>query len=130
MSPAVAPKPGLRARVIPKRDKGNALISLLNEQQEEEEISDGPSFYDGEFYRAPRIRMEHRRVADVSISHDGKYAFATALAVEDYEIPSQNPEFVDDNGEGEPIHEPEWGDEGWDDIEGDLDELWRSMFLG
>ena len=54
------------------------------------------------------VKEEDRQVADLSISHDGEYAIAVCMAVDEvYEVDMMA---VTDTGKGDPIHEPEWGD--------------------
>ena len=61
--------------------------------------------------RRSLVKEEDRQLADLSISHDGDYAVAVCMAVgEEYEADST---VLVDNGEGDPIHEPEWGDKGF-----------------
>ena len=57
------------------------------------------------------IQEEDRQLADLSISHDGEYAIAVCLALD--EVCGEDPEPIIDDGTGEPIHEPEWGDVGF-----------------
>lgn len=57
------------------------------------------------------IKEEDRQLADLSISHDGDYAIAMCMALD--EAPDGCFEPVMDDGTGEPIHEPEWGDNGF-----------------
>lgn len=57
------------------------------------------------------IKEEDRQLADLSISHDGDYAIAVCMALD--EAPDGYPEPVMDDGTGEPIHEPVWGDNGF-----------------
>ena len=57
------------------------------------------------------VKEEDRQLADLSISHDGDYAVAVCMAVdEEHEVDTM---VLIDNGEGDPIHEPEWGDRGF-----------------
>ncbi|MCJ1479434.1 hypothetical protein MMC13_008120 [Lambiella insularis] len=63
------------------------------------------------FARPLRTIETERRVADLSISHDGSYAIAVCMALdEDWE---ESNHAVIDSGEGESIHEPQWGDQGF-----------------
>ena len=63
------------------------------------------------YQRNSLVRMEDRRFADASISHDGDYAFAICHALD--EPFNQGSEPLTDNGHGDPIHEPEYGDRGF-----------------
>ncbi|KAL9103156.1 MAG: hypothetical protein Q9163_001761 [Psora crenata] len=68
----------------------------------------GPVYY----ARRSKVNESDRQVADVNISHDGKYAVAVAMAV-DEPVSDAKGEHIMDDGEGLPKHEPQWGDEGW-----------------
>ncbi|MCJ1284491.1 hypothetical protein MMC26_003823 [Xylographa opegraphella] len=63
------------------------------------------------FLRQVMIKEEDKRLADVSISHDGEYATAVCLAL-DEEI-EEVLEPLADFGDGDPLHEPQWGDRGF-----------------
>ncbi|MCJ1403970.1 hypothetical protein MMC11_007193 [Xylographa trunciseda] len=63
------------------------------------------------FVRHLSVKEEDKRLADVSISHDGGYATAVCLAL-DEEIEEILEPLVD-SGDGEPLHEPKWGDRGF-----------------
>lgn len=65
------------------------------------------------FIRRAKIADEDRQLADVSISHDGKYAMAVCIALDEAFHPDQEKPAIIDDGTGEPLHEPEWADEGW-----------------
>ena len=77
----------------------------------------GPPHADKEIYRRRRlIRDEERQEADLSISHDGEYAFAVCLALnEEVDSIGHEDKPVLDDGSGPPIHEPEYGDTGFED---------------
>lgn len=65
------------------------------------------------FKRRARIANEDRQLAQLSISHDGGYATAVCIALdEEVDIAHRKPMIIDD-GSGDPLHEPEWADEGW-----------------
>ena len=74
------------------------------------------SYPNKEIFRRRRLILdEERQEADLSISHDGDYAIAVCLAL-DEEVDSighENKPVLDD-GKGEPIHEPEYGDAGFE----------------
>ena len=63
------------------------------------------------FLRQLLSKEEDKRLADVSISHDGEYATAVCLAL-DEEIEGVLDPIVD-FGDGDPLHEPKWGDRGF-----------------
>ena len=85
--------------------------------------------YSGQQFYPRRSRRsdddEGREIAEVSLSHDGNYATATCLASKRPHAVGAQKDFLDDSagafyrhallddGHGEPIHEPIWGDEGW-----------------
>ena len=76
---------------------------------------EGKTGYEKFFKRRAKIADEDRQYAELSITHDGEYATAVCLAcVEDVENRKQKPPFID-YGSGDPLHEPEWGDEGFFD---------------
>lgn len=71
----------------------------------------GIPFQEPIFVRQLLTTQEERRVADLSISHDGNYAVAVCMALnEDWE---ETPPPVIDSGEGKSIHEPQLGDLGF-----------------
>ncbi|KAI4133221.1 MAG: hypothetical protein LQ338_000279 [Usnochroma carphineum] len=65
------------------------------------------------FVRETRIKDEEQQIAELSISHDGEYAVAVCMALDEPLDRKEAIEFVFDDGSGEPLHEPEWGDRGW-----------------
>ena len=68
------------------------------------------------FLRQLLVKEEDKRLADVSISHDGEYATAVCLAL-DEEI-EEVLEPVVDFGDSDPLHEPRWGDRGFGEAVG------------
>lgn len=64
--------------------------------------------------RRALVKEENRQVARLSISHDGGYAVAVCMAFNDErdEGPAVEEPIVDD-GEGDALHQPIWGDEGF-----------------
>ena len=82
---------------------------LRNEQFSKNQSSETK----GLIKRRVRITDDDRQLAELSISHDGNYATAVCMALDEKgDNAQQKPDIVDD-GVGDPIHEPEWGDEGW-----------------
>lgn len=67
------------------------------------------------YYRRSRVKESDRQVAEINISHDGDYAIAVCMAFDPPGSIVQEKTIVD-NGEGLPLHEPQWGDEGWLDL--------------
>ncbi|MCJ1409648.1 hypothetical protein MMC19_003730 [Ptychographa xylographoides] len=64
------------------------------------------------YTRQHLVEEDERRRADLSISHDGRYATAVCIALD--ETFAENLQPILDNGEGAPIHEPIWGDMGFE----------------
>ena len=67
--------------------------------------------------RRSRVAMQDRREADASLSHDGEYAVAVCQALD--EAAETAAECITDNGQGQPLHEPEYGDLGFADSSAD-----------
>ncbi|KAI4138867.1 MAG: hypothetical protein L6R39_006570 [Caloplaca ligustica] len=65
------------------------------------------------FIRRKRFKEEEQQVAEINISHDGDYATAVCLALDEPQEMKARCEYVVDDGSGEPLHEPTWGDRGW-----------------
>lgn len=65
------------------------------------------------FKRRARIADEDRQVAELTISHDGEYAIAVCIALDEEVDNAQGKPVIMDDGSGDPLHEPEWADEGW-----------------
>ena len=63
------------------------------------------------FLRQQLTKEEDSRLADVSISHDGEYATAVCLALDEEIEKILDP--IVDFGDGDPLHEPKWGDRGF-----------------
>ena len=81
------------------------------------------------YERSALIKEEDRQVAEGSISHDGRYAIAMCLALnESREHSDNNSGDIVDDGSGDPIHEPIWGDEGFLGAEG-LEDLKEAALL-
>lgn len=53
-----------------------------------------------------------RQVADISITHEHEMAFAVCTALNQVD-PDSEVKAITDEGATPPIHQPEWGDEGW-----------------
>ena len=70
---------------------------------------DGSSQY---LKRRAKVEESQRQIAQLSISHDGDTAVAVCLASDETE-PEPEQKSVIDDGRHDPIHEPQWGDEGW-----------------
>ena len=74
------------------------------------------------FERSMLYREEDQQVAELSLSHDGDYAVAVCMALDELSNTDYTQSFITDDGSGDPIHEPEWGDRGFLDAL-DYDEL-------
>ena len=60
------------------------------------------------------MKEDERQSAEVSISHDGDHAIAVCMALDEApEEMEEGTEILDDDGSGEPIHEPVWADVGF-----------------
>lgn len=64
------------------------------------------------FERRSKVDESERQIAEVNISHDGNTAVAVCMALDQPESHFELERTIDD-GTGLPIHEPQWGDEGW-----------------
>ncbi|KAL8927487.1 MAG: hypothetical protein Q9208_002292 [Pyrenodesmia sp. 3 TL-2023] len=64
-----------------------------------------------------RIKDEEQQIAEISISHDGDYSVAVCMALDEPSTKKDAVEYIVDDGVGEPLHEPEWGDKGWLDTD-------------
>ena len=63
--------------------------------------------------RRERVKAKDSQRAEVSISHDGDYAIAMCMAADETVKHVVEESYIVDDGSGDPIHEPVWGDEGW-----------------
>ncbi|KAL8726254.1 MAG: hypothetical protein Q9181_006123 [Wetmoreana brouardii] len=63
--------------------------------------------------RKAKLETDQPQVAEISISHEKKYAVAMCVALDEQLDGPSDIEYVLDDGTGEPLHEPLWGDEGW-----------------
>lgn len=59
------------------------------------------------------VKMDDRQVAELSISHDGPYVIAVCMACDEEVKELEGPIYLADDGSGDPMHEPIWGDRGW-----------------
>ena len=66
------------------------------------------------FSRRSKVNESERQMARISISHDKGYATAVCIAL-DRPFGEVRDRVIHDDGEGLPLHEPSWGDEGWFD---------------
>ena len=70
---------------------------------------------EGSLYaRRKKVQEEDRQVAEVSLSHERRYAVAVCMASDEDSAPQDGLVLVDD-GIGDSIHVPEQGDRGWQD---------------
>lgn len=69
------------------------------------------------FVRGARVKDQEQQIAEISISHDHDYAVAVCMALDEKTRSRDTIEYIVDDGSGEPFHEPEWGDEGWLEIQ-------------
>ncbi len=59
------------------------------------------------------VQEEDRQIAELSISHDGPYVIAVCMALDEEATDYRSVAPIVDDGSGEPVHEPSWGDKGW-----------------
>lgn len=98
------------------RGFGKGSKELLKGPLDDDAIQEAKQTNAGTFTRRRKVKMTERQMAEINISHDGDYAVAVCMALDS---PGFNPEgrLIVDDGTGEAIHEPQWGDEGWLDPE-------------
>jgi phosphopantetheinyl transferase (holo-ACP synthase) len=75
-------------------------------------------------YRRRRAKIDEsqRQIAEISISHDGNTA--VAMCVASVEPGSEKePKLIVDDGSSPPMHEPQWGDHGFLQYEGNVKRL-------
>lgn len=105
MSHAVAEKRGLKPKTFKAFKLGLVVPSV------EAKLS-------GMYFRPKLVRPEDRQTADLSISHDGEYAVALVQAIVDPSSENNiDLETIEDDGNGEPIHQPQFGDAGFLDVD-------------
>ena len=110
MDPRVASLRGLKRSRLSSKSRSATASS----ESPTEDLSDGESVESGTNYqRFPLIKEEDRQVAEGSISHDGEYVVATCMALNESDGQRDNGHTIADDGSGDPIHEPVWGDEGF-----------------
>jgi len=63
--------------------------------------------------RHAKVNPSDRQIAEISISHDGDLASAVCVAFDPPILQHAERKLIADDGEGPPMHEPQWGDEGW-----------------
>ena len=106
-----------RARGLRGHNNGSAAVAKSESEDEEsalgqfmlEKGNHGEKF----FRRRAKIAPEDRQYADLSISHDGEYATAVCMALDEGAAVSESQAEIIDDGTGPPLHEPEWGDNGF-----------------
>ncbi|KAL8656831.1 MAG: hypothetical protein Q9226_002523 [Calogaya cf. arnoldii] len=111
MSPEVAIK-----RDLSKAQSPNAGTcgQIVNSQFVSNTQTTSPHGAGGRFFiRKARIREEDQQIAEISISHDNEYAVAVCMALAEDSHSGDRPRWILDDGLGEPLHEPEWGDSGY-----------------
>ena len=73
-----------------------------------------PTMDNPSYVRRDRVKAEERQVAEMNITHDGDYVVAVCMAFDEAcERKDEEIQPIVDNGVGDPIHEPVWGDEGF-----------------
>ena len=116
MSPSVATQRGLRGFVSKSYGLHKEALMTRDEPRKERPSQKESDRDKGDHYhRGSRVRDSDRQVAEINISHDGDYAIAVCMAFDPSESTFKQKTIID-KGEGLPLHEPEWGDEGWFDL--------------
>ena len=113
MTPRIARERGLRG-FVPQND-GLHKKALMTREELGKDVPDldDPKVHRGvHYYRGSRVEDSDRQIAEINISHDGDYAIAMCMAF-DPPMSLVREKTVVDKGEGLPLHEPQWGDEGW-----------------
>ena len=113
MTPRIARGRGLRG-FVPQSDglHKKALMTREELRKDVPDLEDSEMHRGVHFYRGSRVKDSDRQIAEINISHDGEYAIAMCMAFDPPTsvVPEKT---VVDHGEGLPLHEPRWGDEGW-----------------
>ena len=116
MTPHVAKKRGLRGFVSKNLGLHKGPLMTRDERRKVGQDEEAGEVVKGaHYYRRSRIKDPDRQVAEINISHDGDYAVAVCMAFDPPDSMVQEQTIVD-TGEGLPLHEPQWGDEGWLDL--------------
>ena len=112
----VATRRGLRGFSHKSYGLHKGALMSKDELQSEVQDSEGGKVHKGlHYYRRSRVKESDRQVAEINISHDGDYAVAMCMAFDPPGVRVHEKTIVD-KGEGLPLHEPQWGDEGWLDL--------------
>ena len=128
MSSRVALLRGLRKTKITRNTIADWMKKsvLQNLSELTAPLADGPpgDFANHPIYiRRALVKEKDRQIAEGSISHHGDYAVAVCMAVdENLNNNDEDARPIVDDGSGDPVHEPQWGDKGFlgsafDDVE-------------
>ena len=116
MTRGVATLRGLRGFAVKSYGLHKALLMSKDERHQEVQDSENAKLHRGTHYcRRSRVKESDRQVAEINISHDGDYAVAMCMAFDPPGSTVREKKIVD-KGQGLPLHEPQWGDEGWFDL--------------
>ena len=85
-------------------------IKVPKEEEEQEIGKRGEDKQQQIYWRYRKVDMEQRQEANVTISHDGEYAFAAVQVLDETYPKKHQPIIFEDDGEGRAIHEPQYGD--------------------
>ncbi|KAL8799851.1 MAG: hypothetical protein Q9182_005600 [Xanthomendoza sp. 2 TL-2023] len=111
MDPIVAQQRGIKEARSPHRGvHGMVVGGQFFKREGTERSEEVGSRY---FIRPAKIKDEERQVAEISISHDDNYAVAVCMALDERAVVTESINYMVDDGSGEPLHEPDWGDIGW-----------------
>ncbi|KAL8677689.1 MAG: hypothetical protein Q9186_005902 [Xanthomendoza sp. 1 TL-2023] len=111
MDPMVAQQRGIKEATSTSYGSPGMVISgqFFRSERLEPSAKAGSRY----FMRRAKIKDEERQVAEISISHDNDYAVAVCMALDERTEIKESIKYMVDDGSGEPLHEPEWGDIGW-----------------
>ncbi|KAI4101449.1 MAG: hypothetical protein L6R37_004924 [Teloschistes peruensis] len=112
MDPEVAKKRGLSSSTSPEYTvSGNIEDGQFVQKPESATQDNHPALR----LQSRRVRMTDReqQIAEISISHEAEYAVAVCMALDDPTSPRADVGYIVDDGTGEPLHEPIWGDAEW-----------------
>lgn len=112
MDPEVAKKRGLSSSTSPEYTVRGNIEDGQFVQKPESTTQDNQPSHRLQSRRA-RIMDREQQIAEVSISHEAEYAVAVCMALDDPTPPRADAGYIVDDGTGEPLHEPTWGDAGW-----------------
>ncbi|KAL8642554.1 MAG: hypothetical protein Q9228_000780 [Teloschistes exilis] len=112
MDPEVAKKRGLSSSISPEYTVWGNIEDGHFVQKPESATQDNHPAHRLQSRRA-RMTDKEQQIAEISISHEAEYAVAVCMALDDPTPPRADVGYIVDDGTGEPLHEPIWGDAEW-----------------